>query len=340
MEQIEYNIDIEIEISIPILGDESLSKLSPPDGFVFENILFDEYEYKEKITDNSGNIQTDFYFALHNGNTKPYITTLKYKGSQIIKYNKHCNSLSFLLEDDFEQLICPIQSYFEEELHKYFSLIHLFKEGEVARKSTFYKFTKTNSIIKNEIKHTSTIADIVTVIRNPMIVTDDDIYSFNALVSCSGKAYLILKEIAIDDLEFTYHVLDNATNYKNIVAVLEVLLLKGEHGQKKKMLSNRIAVLLGVDNDTILQLYHKVRHIYSERSKATHDGKTENITNESVNELRDILRKVIIKYIDTINEELSKNSSLTFIDIKNTLIHKLKNIVEIKDREGIFPQDN
>lgn len=339
MEQLEYNIDVEIEISIPILGDESLCRLSPPDGFVFENIFFDDYEYKKKITDNSGNIQTDFYFALHYRNMKPYITTLKYKGSQIIKYNKHCNSLSFLLEDDFNQLICPIQSYFEEQLHKYFSLIHLFKEGEVARKSTFYKFTKINSTIKNEMKHTNTITDIVTVIRNPMVVTDD-IYSFNALISCCDKAYLMLKEIAIDDLEFTYHVLDNSTNYKNIVSVLEVLLLKGEHGQKKKMLSKRIAVLLGIDNDTILRLYYKIRHIYSERSKATHDGIIENITNESVNELRDILRKVIIKYIDTINEELSINSSLTFTDIKNTLIYKLKNIVEIKDEEGIFPQDN
>ncbi len=340
MGQFEYNIDIEIEISIPILGDESISKLPPPNGFEYRNIIFDNYKYKEKITDAFGNIQTDFHFALHSNNTKPYITVLEYKGSREVKHNKPYNSLSFLMEDDFEQLIHPIQSYFEEQLHKYFSLIHLFKEGEIARKSTFYKFTKLHGIAQNEMNCINTIADIITVIRNPLVITDADISPFSTLLLCNENIYLMLKEIAIDDLEFTYHVLDNATNYKNIVTVLEVLLLKGERGQKKKMLSKRIAVLLGTDNNTILQLYYKIKDIYSERSNATHDGITENITNESVNELRNILRDIIKKYMETINEELEKNPLLTFSEIKNTLIYKLKNIVESKDAEGVFPQDN
>lgn len=46
-----YDINIAVSISIPIIGNESISKVSPPSGFTFKKINFDEYEYKNRMLD-------------------------------------------------------------------------------------------------------------------------------------------------------------------------------------------------------------------------------------------------------------------------------------------------
>ena len=42
-------IDYSVTISIPIIGDRSISKLTPPKGMKYEHIEIDNYEYKQKI---------------------------------------------------------------------------------------------------------------------------------------------------------------------------------------------------------------------------------------------------------------------------------------------------
>lgn len=73
-----YDINISISISIPIIGNESISKISPPIGFTFKKVNFDEYEYKNRMLDGDGNISTDYYYAVHNGESQ-YIIVLEKK---------------------------------------------------------------------------------------------------------------------------------------------------------------------------------------------------------------------------------------------------------------------
>ena len=129
-----YDINISVSISIPIIGNESISKVSPPTGFTFKKISFDEYEYKNRMLDGDGNVSTDFYFAVHNAESR-YIIVLE--KNEIVTVKHHCpaNAMGFLMGNDLQELCEPIKDRYEKGLLRYFSLLHLYKEGEVARKS-------------------------------------------------------------------------------------------------------------------------------------------------------------------------------------------------------------
>ena len=131
-------------------------------------------------------------------------------------------------------------SVYEREVVRYSQLItpvfllHLYKEGEVARKYSFYKFETQAGCCKNKWTGIPYCADMVTLILYPMIIEDAEITDINALLALDQKIYSLLKDVLIDDLEYSYHILDDTTNHKNLVTVLEVLFLRGERGNKKK----------------------------------------------------------------------------------------------------------
>lgn len=60
-----YTVNIDVSISIPIIGDASITKIVPPAGFSYKKIRFDEYQYKNRILDGDGNVVTDYYYAIH-----------------------------------------------------------------------------------------------------------------------------------------------------------------------------------------------------------------------------------------------------------------------------------
>ena len=215
-------------------------------------------------------------------------------------------------------------------------MLHLFKEGEIARKHSFYSYYTQAGICKVSRNIKSYIEDIVTLIRYPMKFFAEEIPEINSFLYTHDKSYMLLKPIVINELEFTYHNLDDATNYKNMVTPLEVLFLKNDYGDKKEMLSKRIATFLGTTDAEMKSIYDKVKTIYRDRSEAVHEGEVGQITHSALDELRELTRRISKQYIYIIEQKLATNPSITFEEIKTELINSLKNIVTIKNNNNIW----
>lgn len=103
-----------------------------------------------------------------------------------------------------------------EYLHKVFSLLHLFKEGNIGTKQLFLDHTFSLGIINNKLNHTS---DNVT--RN---ITDERVFSLlpeevspcnQFLIEYSGQEYLLLKD-CIDEFVWELAQIDVLQDLNNL----------------------------------------------------------------------------------------------------------------------------
>ena len=96
--------------------------------------------------------------------------------------------------------------------------------------------------------------------------------------------------------------------------------------------------MLGNSDLDIQNIYAKVKSIYGDRSGAVHDGITTNITRNSLDELRNLIRNIGRKYIVHIQNALTSNQNLTFVEAKNDMINNLMHQVTSKIAAGVLPQ--
>lgn len=330
-----FDITINISVSIPLIGDESIMLVQPPENFSFRKIHLDDYAHKDRITDHRGQVLTEYMSAI-NAEEKPYIVCLEQNTSRIVKHDKPVNSIAFMNGSDFDELIAPIHDEIEAEVLRFFSLLHLFKEGEVARKHSFYFFTTQEGICKIDRVVVFDAVDIITLIRYPMVITPAEVPALNDLLYNHKQACRMLKPIVIDELEYTYHTLDDATNYKNMMTPLEVMFLHNDYGDKKVMLSKRMAVFLGSSDAEMKSIYDDVKDYYRDRSEAVHEGSVTQITRASVDKLRRLVREAAKKYISVIEQVLATDPTKTFDEIKTIQIAYLKSIVQVKNNLNIW----
>lgn len=222
MENKGYDIKIGVSISVPIIGDESITQLRAPDGFAFKKIAFNDYKFKNRLIDGNNEIQLDYLGAVHGGDEKTIIC-LELEEFFVISHDKPANALGFLLNDDFDRIVEPVHDSYETRLWNYFAMIHLYKEGEIARKQAFYTYTTTEGMCTNTRMISPFFADMITIIRYPLIVLGSEVADFNGFLFSHHEAFAILKYIVIDSLEYTYHIFDDVTNYINIINSLEVM---------------------------------------------------------------------------------------------------------------------
>lgn len=330
-----FDITINISVSIPILGDKSIMLVQPPANFSFQKIYLDDYRYKDRITDSRGEILSEYRGAINN-EEKTYIICLEQTSTRVIQHDKPANSFSFMNGPDFDDLIDPIYKEIESSVYSFFSLLHLYKEGEIARKHSFYTFDTQAGMCKVNRFIDTYIEDIVTLIRYPMVIAPEEVSSINDLLYNHAHAYQMLKSIVIDDLEYTYHTLDDATNYKNMMTPLEVMFLHNDYGDKKIMLAKRIAVFLGASDIQMKSIYDDVKNHYHDRSEAVHEGSVMQITRTSLDELRALVRATTKQYFCVVEQILSADPSKTFEQIKRQHIASLKSIVQTKNSLNIW----
>ena len=154
-----FDISINISVSIPVIGDSSIMLAQPPAGFEFKEIPIDEYIYRNRITDSRGEVMPEYRSAIHFGE-KPYVICMEMTNVQTVKHDKPANAVSFFNGSDFDKLIEPIHDEIEATVFRFFSLLHLFKEGEIARKHSFYSFNTQSGICKVSRTIDSYIEDI------------------------------------------------------------------------------------------------------------------------------------------------------------------------------------
>lgn len=102
------------------------------------------------------------------------------------------------------------------------------------------------------------------------------------------------------------------------------------------MLAKKISVFLEDDDTQINVIYNSVKKDYVDRSEAVHEGIVSIINRNSVNLLRNLIRRIIMEEFVRIEAVMQSNPALTFCLYKTAEITRLKQIVDPKNTCGVF----
>ncbi len=96
--------------------------------------------------------------------------------------------------------------------------------------------------------------------------------------------------------------------------------------------------MIGSTDSEIRVLYDDIIQHYVDRSDAVHEGAVASITRDTVNDLRNITRRVIKAEFNIIETSLSTNPTLTIDELKAIEVPRLKGLVTQKIGEGVLPE--
>lgn len=220
-----------------------------------------------------------------------------------------------------------------------FSLLHLFKKGNIGYKEIFFEHNfKAMGLFNNTQKQTSN-----SVTRN---IVDDTVFALSSeeIIACnhflqnySGKEYDLLSN-CIDEFTWGLEQYDEATGFEQYTTALEMILLGRNQEGKKEVLAKRVSVLLETDPVKLRNLYDKMKNFYRYRSESLHEGDGQNITLVELKELEEIVRSVLVKYLEFCKTALNTNPLVTWDEIKADKINDLKNMVITAKNAGVLPE--
>lgn len=334
-------IDYSVTISIPIIGDRSISKLTPPKGMKYEHIEIDNYEYKQKIYNENHELLPEFKGAVFEEEGKSYLTVLAgyYEFDKFDESN--CDGKYLEAFDD-------VKNEIEKDLCRYFAILHLLKNGDVARRYSFYSYFRISYMVNgkniSKLKTDSVPADMSTFFPEMMEITNEDIQKFNKLLSYDDCVYQMLKNVALDDFAFNYCIYDSTTNFKSLITILEVLFIKNsesknlkkpknkkeEKKSKKTMLSVRISNFLEDNYKSINKVDKNIRALYEIRNGVVHEGKE--VKREQLNMLRDYTRRCIKEYMECLSVILKEHPKMKFYNARAYIVKQICD--EIENREN------
>ena len=114
--ELKYDITVHVDISIPIIGDGSITYIAPPSGFSFSSIPLDDYKYKSKIIDRDGAVQFDFTCAVHGESQNRIINLLECNEIIIVKQS-FCISMLRVCSYFVKFLMSLMKSCLDYQLH-------------------------------------------------------------------------------------------------------------------------------------------------------------------------------------------------------------------------------
>lgn len=323
--------------TIIMFCDESVLGIQFGNGYSVVKTYLADFPYKDRIVDGRGQLDISYLSSVKMDENGKYFFCLKKETAYQMQPPQHLAPGVYTNE----QLRCEDQvSEFDDRenqyLHKIFSLLHIFKSGNIGTKQVFYEHSFSYGLINNTVKRTS---DNVT--RN---IVDDRVFSLTAaelakcnsfLLDYSGTEYTVMKH-NIDEFIQALAQVNHSVGFEQFTTALEMMLLG--HGQqgKKEVLSKRVAVLLEDSSANIIHLYMKMKDFYRYRSESLHEGDDHNITEVERLELEGIVRRVLTKCLHRCKEELALNSSITWNEIKEKIIDELKTKVTTEVAAGTF----
>lgn len=330
-------VDVNVSINGVILYcDESILSLQFGHGYSIVKTYIDDLPFKEKITNGRGKINISYFSSLQSDENGEYLLCLK--KDDVYQIENPLKGPGVYTNKDL-RCDSQIEAYNDAEtgyLHMVFSLLRLFKVGNIGTKELFLDHSYSLGILKNNFNHVSNI-----VTRN---ITDTRMFSLDSaeIQACSqfltdyrGAAYLLMKD-NIDEFIWGLAQIDMATGFEQFTTALEMTLLAPGQQGKKEVLSKRVAVLLENTPADIAALYAKMKTFYRYRSESLHEGDDQNITDTETMELEDIVRRVLCKCLERCKTELSNNAAITWNDIKNQLIIDLMAKVATENAAGTF----
>lgn len=74
-------------------------------------------------------------------------------------------------------------------------------------------------------------------------------------------------------------------------------------------------------------MYARMKVFYHLRSESLHEGDGQNISKSKLFELESTVRRILVKCLERIKQELRTNTSVTWLEIKAMIINDLKSKV-------------
>lgn len=332
-------IDVTVKITAIIMYcDESILNLELGNGYTIEKCYYDDFPFKSEIENGKNQLCIEYIGSrLHDENGSYFICLKKedvfsIDGPQIVP--------GAVITDKTCQCEDEIGAYQEQEvqyLHKIFSLLRLYKNGNIGLYQTFFNYRfKVLGFINNTQNHTSKNSTRNAYDERKYILATEDVERCNQFLrDYKLQIYSMMKPI-IDEFVWGLEQTDAPTGFEQYTTALEMALLPVNQPGKKQMLSNRIAVLLGKNDAEVVGIHDKMLDFYRYRSESLHEGEGSNISKQELIEMENYVRQTITAIMQKSKCQLAIDNTKTWIDIKNDLMNELISKVVNKKTAGIL----
>lgn len=316
--------------------DDSVLGLHIGNGYTFKKTYIKDLTFKDKITDGRGQINISYFDSIMSDEGGEYFICLN--KNSVYQIESPLSGPGIYTDKDLrcENQIDEHNHSETNYLHGIFSLLRLYKAGNIGTKEIFIENSFSIGILKNNLKCTS---DNIT--RN---ITDERVFSLSEeeLRECnqflndySANAYSMIKN-NIDEFVWGLDQVDDATGFEQYTTALEMTLLGHNQQGKKEVLSKRVAVMLETMNPDINNTYLRMKEFYRYRSESLHEGNGQNISRQELFEMEEIVRKVLKNCLNRCKTELSTTPTTTWTEIKIKIINELKGKVVLAETLGTF----
>lgn len=330
-------IEASVAINAIILYcDESLLNVRLGKNYRVVKTYIDDLPFKNKIIDGRGHFSISYLGSLQQDNNGQYFICLK--KDAIHPINNPITVPGSYTNEDF---MCSdqIKEYTESEwqyLHMVFSLLRLFREGNIGTKEVFFDYDFQMGFVRCKPCDIKDSIGRNIIDRRIFTLSDTELQQCNQFIAeYSGNVYLLMKN-CINEFIHGLEQIDIATGFEQYTTTLEMTLIGHDQQGKKEVLSKRISVMLETDPERVNALYQKLKTFYRYRSESLHEGHGENISYAELYEMENITRCVLKKCLKFCKAELNTNPSVTWQAVKEKIISELKRKVASEIEQGRF----
>lgn len=331
-QQVKAKID-----AIVLYADSSLDNVCLGRGYRIEKCYLNDFRYKDHICDARGKLSIDYLGSLKRDEKGEYFFRLWKE--DLFEIELPQLSSGMLLDDD--NLMCDSQldEYKEKEfqyIHKVFSLMRVFKEGNVGPANVFFSFEfSVLGFINNKNLKEVTIKTRNSIDDRFYALTNQEKQELSNFIADNNESYDIIKPV-VDEFVWGLEQVDLATGFEQYTTALEMTLLEHDEQGKKQKLSNRVAIMVSNNNSQIQVIHDKLKDFYRYRSESLHEGDGSNITKSELQELEGIVRMVLRAYLVECNQAIQTGQNNTWEQIKTNTINSIIGRVQTAQTNGLL----
>lgn len=340
-------IDVDILIwAIVLYSDESILGLNIGNGYSIKKMYLKELPFKSRITNNAGDLTINYLGSVREDDCGKYFICVEKHDTYQLPLEKGgaaqivLDEKEVIIEGKFSnQMESFLQLYRDNEkeyLHKMFSLLRIYKAGNIGIKELFIQYGREQSTRLDTIDNVGrNVID-----RREFALSPCETMECNHfLENYADTVYPLLKN-CIDRYIWGLEQIDESTGFELIMSTLEMALLSEKEDKKiKENLSRRTAILLSESPEEQQILYKKMRSFYKCRSKSLHCGNDDSISQTALFELQETVRLVLIKLFKIYKEMTNMNPTITACEAKSALVHQLKGKVDEAIENGLCFDD-
>ncbi|HCG59071.1 MAG TPA: hypothetical protein DEV97_03590 [Lachnospiraceae bacterium] len=332
----QVNVTIE---GIVLYCDDSLDGMSLGNGYSIQKQYFDALPFKEKIVDGRNRLSINYLGSQREDDSGRVYFLCLYKEDAFPVQLPELSTGAVLTDSD---LMCETQleQYMDQErayLNKVFTLLRVFKEGNIGPKEVFFTHKFSAGILHNTKTQTSdNVTRNIVDTRLYKLTSDEKAECISFLGQHSGASYDLFHP-SMDEFVWGLEQTDEATGFEQYTTALEMTMLATGQQGKKQVLSKRTAVLLESNPADITALYNRMLDFYRFRSESLHEGDGQNITSAELLEMEGIVRRVMQKYLSYVSSQIALRPTVTWDELKTEKINDLKNDVQAAVSAGILP---